>query len=190
MKQLSMLALIAAIATPLSAHATLVPARSSMVDLGLFSAGTYLLTGSGTVDLGGNFIMNPDGTPVNLITNPSYQHFNPSGSYYEFANGTGFGTAGTNAKLGALIGTLSTTPTVNDWFLIGYSKQLTLSVAQHIYASVNETFRGNDSGAYNVTVQAYTPPVVTVPEPAGAALCLTGLALIGALTRRRNKAAK
>jgi hypothetical protein len=138
----------------------------------------YNITASGTVELvpGTSFTMNPDGTPTSAVTAFGYANFNPSGSFT--ADGH-YGFAGTAGKIGALVGTLSATPGASDWFLIGYSKQLTLASAGHIYAAVNETYAVNDSGAFSVTVTA-------VPEPESYALFLAGLGLMGLVARRRK----
>jgi hypothetical protein len=152
--------------------------KPALTDLGSFAAGTYSITASGTVDLVGSttFTMNPDGMPTSKVTAPDYDYFNPSGSF--IADGA-HGFAGTAGKIGALVGTLSSTPGANDWFLIGYSKQLTLASAGHIYAAVNDTYSVNDSGAFSVMVTA-------VPEPESYALFLAGLGLMGLVARRRR----
>ena len=169
------LALMSSVATagvPVSASATLV------VDLGSFAAGVYNISATGTVDLVGNgtFIMNPDGTPVTTVTAPGYSYFNPDGSYLADDN---YGPAGASAKIGALIGTFSATPSTADWFLIGYSTQVTLASAGHIYARVNDTYPPNNTGAFDVTV-------IAVPEPETYALMLAGLGLVGVAARRRR----
>ena len=151
-----------------------------LTDLGLFAAGTYTLTGSGTVDLVGGtaFTMNPDGVPTSVVTSGGYGYFNPAGSLTADGN---FGAAGSNAKIGALIGTLSATPsTPSDWFLIGYSKVITLASAGHVYASVNDTFHNNNSGAFDVSVTA-------VPEPASTAMVVAGLGIAGLVIGHRRR---
>jgi hypothetical protein len=150
-----------------------------LTDLGAFSAGTYTLTASGIVDLigDGSFRMRPDGLPETVVTSPSYGYFNPNGSFT--ADGS-FGAAGSNAKIGALIGTLSAAPaSPADWFLIGYSANVTLAAAGHIYASVNDTYHDNNTGFFEVNVTA-------VPEPETYAMLLAGLGLLG-FAARRNK---
>lgn len=157
---------------------TVTGSKPTLTDLGFFTAGIYSITASGTVELvpENTFTMNPDGTPTTPVAAPNYGYFNPSGSFK--ADGS-YGFAGEAAKIGALVGTLSLTPGANDWFLIGYSKQLTLASAGHIYAAVNETYAVNDSGAFSVTVTA-------VPEPESYALFLAGLGLMGLVARRRR----
>jgi hypothetical protein len=154
-------------------------AVGTLTDLGTFAAGAYQLTGTGVVDLvgDGSFLIDPDGTPAAPVTTPGYGYFNPSGSY--LADGD-YGAAGANAKIGALIGSLSATPSSPaDWFLIGDSDVVTLSTAGHIYASVNDTFHDNDTGSFTVEVSA-------VPEPATIGLVLGALALFALQRRRRG----
>jgi hypothetical protein len=149
-----------------------------VTDLGFFSAGTYVLTGTGSVDLvgDGSFLINPDGTPVTTVTTPGYSYFNPSGSYLADGN---YGPAAGNAKIGALIGTLDATPTSpSDWFLIGYSTTVTLSTAGDIYAAVNDTYYPNDTGYFTVNSSS-------VPD-GGTTVALLGGALLG-LHRLRRK---
>ncbi|WP_295765789.1 PEP-CTERM sorting domain-containing protein [Undibacterium sp.] len=151
-----------------------------LTDLGMFAAGNYQITGSGVVDLvgDGSFQMRPDGVPNTPVTAANYGYFNPSGSY--IADSV-FGVAGSNAKIGALIGTLSAHPTsAADWFLIGYSKNLSLASAGHIYAAVNDTYYPNDSGFFTANVTA-------VPEPESYAMMLAGLGLLATLARRKNR---
>ncbi|MBF0413777.1 MAG: VPLPA-CTERM sorting domain-containing protein [Desulfamplus sp.] len=152
-----------------------------ITDLGLFSAGTYKITGSGVVDLTGDgkFPMNPDGTPAPKVTHPSYNYFNPDGSFTADGN---YGAAGNNAKIGALIGTLLSNPTnYNDWFLIGSSTTITLTQAGHIYASVNDTYHINNTGAFEATVTA---------TPVPAAVWLLGSGLVGLVGLKRKRAKK
>ena len=162
-----------------SADATPVAPTGLLTDLGLYAAGTYTITGSGVVDLVGNgsFSMQPDGLPVSVVTAPNYSYFNPVGSFT--ADGS-FGPAGANAKIGALIGTLSTTPvSAADWFLIGYQTQVTLNATQHIFASVNDTFYPNDTGLFDATVSA-------VPVPMAAWLLGSALAGLVGLGRKQR----
>jgi hypothetical protein len=157
-------------------------AVGTLTDLGSFAAGTYTITGSGTVGLtpDGGFIMNPDGTPNQPVTAAGYGYFNPNGSTVDNYQPGVFGAAGSTVNLGALIGSFSAAPsTPSDWFLIGYSKTVTLASAGHIYASVNDTFHQNNTGAFSASVTA-------VPEPESYAMLLAGLGLMGAIARRRN----
>ena len=182
-----LVAALSAVATPALPLAVTVPGNTTtLIDLGNFVAGTYTLTGSGVIDLVGNgsFQMRPDGTPDATVTAPNYGYFNPAGSFS--ADGS-HGPAGTMAKLGALIGTLNplaslaSNPSATqqaDWFLIGYGTTVTLLGDGHIFASINETFAANNSGAFQVSVSA-------VPEPAQWALALAGLAAIGLWRRGR-----
>jgi len=153
--------------------------NGTLTDLGFFAAGSYQLTASGVVDLvgDGSFLINPDGTPSAPVTTPGYGYFNPNGSY--LADGA-YGAAGANARIGALIGSFSAAPSSPaDWFLIGDFDQVTLAVAGHLYASVNDTYHDNDTGAFSVEVTA-------VPEPASIALLLAGITLLAAQRRQRR----
>lgn len=172
------------------AQAAPVSSGAGLTDLGLFAAGSYMLTGSGTVDIcgGGSALIRPDGTPAATVTCPPIAAlFNPNGSYT--ADGQ-YGRAGTHARIGALIGTLNplawggTDPTpaqADDWFLIGDVLTLTLASAGHIYAAVNDTFYPDNSGAFDVRVEAATG----LPEPASVALVAAALGGLGAAGRRR-----
>jgi len=171
-----------------ASQAVTVLPNGNLFDLGSFAAGTYDLKGSGLVDLAGDgsFTIRPDGLPETTVTTFNYGYFNPSGSF--IADGT-FARAGANAKIGALIGTLNagaftglnpSSSQASEWFLIGYSAQITLSAPGHIYAAVNDTFYPNNTGAFSVTAQP-------VPEPGTYALMMAGIAtLVGASLRRRN----
>jgi len=183
----SLVAAITLSAFSLGAFATSVSPGGSgvngvLTDLGSFSAGTYNITATGIVDLVGNgsFRMRPDGLPETSVTAPGYGYFNPNGS--DHADGaTNYGAAGAGVLIGALIGTFTDTPaTPADWFLIGYSKQVTLLSAGHIYASVNDTFHNNNTGHFDVNVTA-------VPEPETYAMLLAGLGLMGAVARRKKQ---
>jgi MYXO-CTERM domain-containing protein len=182
-----LVAALSATATPAPPTSVSVAGNTTtLIDLGNFAAGTYTLTGSGVIDLvgDGSFQIRPDGTPDAPVTAPNYADFNPAGSFV--ADGK-HGPAGTVAKLGALIGTLNPlaslapNPSASqqaDWFLIGYGTTITLLGDSHIFASVNETYADNNSGAFQVSVSA-------VPEPAQWAMALAGLAIVGLWRRGR-----
>ena len=176
------LSVFAATASAVSVSAS----QSTVTDLGFFGAGTYQITGSGIVDLvgDGSFPIDPNGKPAPAVTNlgggpPSYAvQFNTTGSFTADVN---FGPTGNVAKFGALAGTFSPAPTMpSQFFLIGTGTTVTLSSPGNIYALVNDTFYGNNTGAFNVTVSA-------VPEPAQAALLLAGLGVVGLVSRRRSR---
>jgi hypothetical protein len=152
-------------------------------DLGEFAAGTYLITGTGVVDLaGGTFQILPDGTPASTVTTPGYGYFNPSGSF--IADGL-TGPGGNTIKIGALMGTLDLTPTSPaDWFLIGYSTTVTLSSRGHIYAAVNDTYYPNDTGSFTVTV---TEVGSSVPDATGLGTLLISLVAMACLRLRVSR---
>lgn len=158
--------------------ATTVLPSGTLTDLGIFDAGSYTITGSGSVDLLGNntFQMQPNGLPVTSVTSSSYSYFNPGGSF--IADGQ-LGIAGQNAKIGSLIGTLTANPiNAADWFLIGYQTVLTLDARMHIYASVNDTYYPNNTGFFNATVSS-------VPAPASTWLFVGGMAILGFFNYRK-----
>jgi hypothetical protein len=161
--------------------------NTTPLDLGSFAAGTYQLVGAGLVDLdgSGSFVIRPDGTPNAPVTVVGYESFNPSGTVIVEGN---YGPAGTNAKIGALIGTLNPAAAMGnnptalqqaDWFQIGYGTVITLASAGHIYAAVNDTYPWNNTGDFRLTVTA-------VPEPGQWLLTLAGLSAIGLIVRRRR----
>lgn len=176
-------ALLAFAAGSASAATNVAPTNPAFgpYDLGSFAAGTYVITATGIVDLTGDgrFRIRPDGIPETTVTASGYSYFNPSGSYIADGN---YGPGGANAKIGALMGTLSPAPSgPADWFQIGYSTPVTMVATGHIYAAVNDTYYPNDTGAFRVEV---TP----VPEPAEYAMVLAGLGVLGAFRRRRATA--
>jgi len=161
-----------------NAFATTITPRGGVFDLGFFDAGSYIITGSGVVDLVGNgsFMMNPDGTPNQPVTHSNYLYFNSDGSFTADGN---YGVAGENAKIGALIGTFLQNPSTSDWFLIGYSTPVTLDASSHIWASVNDTYYPNNIGSFEATV-------APVPEPATFILLGSGLAGLAFCRRKKN----
>lgn len=157
------------------AHAAPASSAGGLTDLGLFAAGSYTLTASGTIDIcgGGSALMRPDGQSQTTITCPPLlADFNPNGSYTADDK---YGRAGLNARIGALIGTLNagafmgndpSAAQASDWFLIDNAMTLTLATAGHIYASVNDTFFPDNSGVFDLRVEVAN----ALPEPASAAL--------------------
>jgi len=170
-----------AFAAPAFAATSVAANQASTTDLGFFAAGTYTISASGLVDMvgppGSGFTIRPDGTPDSPVTTPGYADFNPDGAF--FADGA-FGPGGTTARIGALMGSLSSAPSALDWFLIGFGKTITMANAGHIYAQVNDTAYANNGGAFIVEVSQ------AVPEPAAWAMMIGGFILTGAAMRRRR----
>ena len=147
-----------------------------------FAAGTYFITGSGTVSLAtpielslgilSNFEVGPTGAPVSSVTYPGYAYFNPLGSDND--NGS-FGPLGAGAKLGGLYGSFDK----SSFFLIGSSTVQSIAAGATLYARVNDTYYVNNTGAFSVSVAA-------VPEPHEWAMMLAGLGLVGWAVRRRR----
>ena len=119
---------------------------------------------------------------------------NGGGTYTEPSSSFGyaFGQAGTNANIGALVATLNpnaytgTNPSpsqADDWFLVGYGTNITLATPSHIYAALNDVYASNNSGAFQISVEAVG---TAVQEPATAALTLSGLLGIATIRRRRR----
>jgi hypothetical protein len=164
---------------PLTA-APVVANNSLLTYLGDFAAGTYLLSASGVVSLAGavgsGFDIRPDGTPDSTVTFPGYGYFNPDGSSFDVGSGQ-YGPGGVSLKLGALIGSLTASPSTSDFFLIGYGTTLTFAAKSSVYALVNDTFYSNNAGQFDITVSLQP---TAVPEPSSALLALTALALCAA----------
>lgn len=192
---------LAAVSVVLAAGLTLAGAASASVlvyadssgttDLGLFAAGTYSVTGSGTIDLvgpvGSGFDLDANGVPASLITDPNYSYFNPNGSYVADGNN---GPGGPLIKFGALMGSfVAIGPLGNfaafqpDFFNLGTSSTLVLSNAAHLYAQVNDTYYTNNRGAFDVSVNA-----LAAPEPSAWTLMLIGFGGLGVALRTRRAA--
>lgn len=159
---------------------TLVEADSATPTLlGTFGPGTYNITGSGLIDLAGSigsgFTVGPDGVPVSPVNTPGYGYFNPSGSDNDNGN---FGPGGAGINLGGLMGSFGSSP--SNYFLIGFSKTITLTNTETVYGLVNDTFYGNNQGAFSVAVSA-------APEPATWAMMVIGFGLVGFALRKRAK---
>ena len=201
MKPFVALALGLALAVSGAAQAsTFVAANNSgTTDLGAFGAGAYLITATGVSGLvgvpgNGGFDINPDGSLNQPVTAGGYGYFNPNGSSFDV--NSGYGPGGSAIRLGALMGSFTPVlPLGNvglgpaglpNYFLIGYSLQVNLASAGHIYAQVNDTFYSNDGGGFTVNVSEVR---TGVPEPATWALLILGFAGAGASLRRRRSLA-
>jgi hypothetical protein len=155
---------------------------SAPTDLGLFAAGSYDITASGTVSLAGNgaplMVTNPDGTLPSTPLIPGFSYLFPNGSPFDIPDGNITGPGGSTFDLGALLGTLNPSPTsAADFFLIGYGTEIALSTSEHIYALVNDPVYADNSGAYDVVVTA-------APEPASLTLLGVGLFVLWTIQRR------
>jgi hypothetical protein len=179
-----------------SASAASVSPNGGLTDLGLFAAGAYEITGSGLVDLVGDthllrMAIRPDGVPNTPVLEAAYLSFNEDdidgpGSFTADGN---LGPAGSNARIGTLIGTLNAagfsggdpflTPAA-DWFLIGFSTTIVLAGPTHIYAAVNDTYYPNNVGSFDAVV-------APVPEPAAFALLLAGILGLSAVAVGRKQ---
>ena len=160
----------------------------------------------------GVWVTNPDGSLVhNDTTDPNYSYINPGSTNYptlfggdginHYAGGGGnydlvghaFGPAGATStdttdpstiRLGALIGTFSSSPGRLDWFVIGFGTTLiSPSSTDHLYLAVEDTFYPNNLGAYSVNISTSS-----VPEPS--TIAMTGLGglitFVGFYCRRRQ----
>jgi hypothetical protein len=177
----------ACLAGAASASAFVSGSNSGTTDLGLFSAGTYHVTGSGTVDLvgpvGSGFDLNADGVPTSTVTAPGYGYFNPNGSYTADGN---YGPGGPTIKFGALMGSFIPVAPLGDfaavqpnYFNLGVSSTIVLASAGHLYGQVNDSFYSNNGGGFEVSLSA-------VPEPGAWALMLVGIGGLGAALRARR----
>lgn len=195
MKSIITTAALVLCATLSHAASVSIPSSGELIDLGAFQAGTYRLTGSGAIALcpGDTFRVGPDGVSLSgypvVCAGGGGTYTGPSSSF-DYA----FGPAGTHAYIGALVATLNqnaytginpSESQADDWFLVGYGTNITLASSSHIYAALNDMYVSNNSGAFQISVEAVG---AAVPEPATAALTLSGLLGIATIRRRRHAA--
>lgn len=163
--------------------ATVLANNPGLTSLGNFAAGTYNFSSTGVISLTGNpgeFDVDADGTPVTPVTASGYGYCNPNGCGVDIPGGGASGPGGPTRNFGAVLGTLTASPSSPaDYFLIGTGSSFTLASAGTIYAVVNDTYYGNNTGSFDVNVTA-------VPEPAQWALLIGGFAVAGAAVRRRR----
>ena len=141
----------------------------ALTHLGIFAAGSYAITATGTVGLTETgFTIRPNGTPDSPITEPGYAYFNPSGSPFDAAQNGNTGPGGAANKLGALLGSFNPTPSAADYFLIGAAKNVVLSHPGSIYAVVNDTYYSNNINGFevNVTLNSLANLPVNIAENA------------------------
>ncbi len=178
---------LVAVAQPAVAATSVAGASSSVTDLGNFAAGTYHITATGVIEFAGSpglFDTGPNGVPVTPVTASGYSYCNPGGCSVDIPGDGGVGPGGAAINFGTLLGTLSASPSSpSDFFTIGYGTNVTLAAAGNIYALVNDTYRPNDVGSYDVSVAA-------VPEPASWAMMIGGFGMVGGAMRRRKLSAK
>ena len=165
------------------------PGSTGLTFLGAFGAGTYQFTATGIVDIAGDgkFRLDPDGKPPTgmPVTESGYNYFNPNGADNDMST---FGPAGAGVNLGSLIGTFTTTPSGSaSYFAIGSSRTITLAGAQTIYGLINDTFYGNNTGSFDVTITQVVPNNA-VSEPSQGALVLVSLGALGVVSRKRLRA--
>lgn len=177
---------------------------ANKLDLGAFTGGAKLtVTASGVIDLTsqGLFLTDPNGALLTTLPPPytytapgatnyptlfggdGINHFPgggtnidaPGGNVFPFAGAVTTDTTNHNAiRYGALVGTFSSTPAREDWFLIGSSATLMVpNGGAHLFLAVNDTASFNNSGSFTGTV--------TVPEVSGLAQAVTGLLTLGGL---------
>ncbi len=184
MKSIVMLA-TAMLAAASAGASTLVAANATTpTSLGSFAARHYHIAATGLVDLAGGsgFTVNPDGTPAAPITSPGYAYCNPSGCDYDAVGGS-YGVGGPGRNLGAVLGSLTATPTgPASYFIIGNGVDVTLTTAGSLFAQVNDTYYPNNVGSFAVDVTA-------VPDPATWTLLVAGFGGVGLAARRRRATA-
>lgn len=165
-----------------SVNLPLTTAPDNKLDLGAFLAGATLtatFTGNGDL-VDSRYQTKPDGSLYAPATGgydfanagaayptqdggDGVNHFAGGGANYD-ATGSGYGfatklttdTADPAAiRLGAVVGTFSDSPARADWFLIGNGATLTVPAGgAHLYVAVNDTFSGDNHGAYTGTLSA------------------------------------
>ncbi len=172
------LASLVSVSVPAVAATYVVDANSSATSLGAVVAGQrYRFSTTGIVDLVGDpvpgrFSVDADGIPVQPVTVPGYEGFNPSGS--TTADGQSGPLPGVN--FGALIGNFGgATP----YFRIGSSLTTTFAQSGEIFGRVND-INTNNSGSFTVSVSA-------IPEPATWGMLILGFGVMGGAMRRRAK---
>src|SRR5258708_1110228 len=137
-----------------------VPAvQSTPVDLGYFAAGTYHIAGAGVASLVSNandpnsLLFNPDGTPEVPVTRSGWAYLNQSRSPLAKPVGSIHGPGGSTTNLGALMGTLTASPSSPAaFFTIGSGTDIVLATARHISALINDTYYPDNQYGYEVTV--------------------------------------
>ena len=165
-------------------------------DLGFFAGGTSItltVGGHGALCNCG-FPVNPDGslngTPASQYAyavqgasgypvvngGDGINHFPGGGENYDPSNKS-YGFAGKQTtdttdpaaiRFGALVGTFKSQPTNLDWFVIGYSKTLTVPAGgADLYLAVNDSYNPDNIGSYAVDVSTASSPVPAITLSTG-----------------------
>lgn len=130
-----------------------------------------------------------------LFGGDGINHFPGGGGNIDLSLGAaGFGDAGKMTtdttdplaiRHGAVIGTFADSPLREDWFLIGFGTTIVVpGLSSHLYLAILDTNSVNNSGNYDVKIEAASP----VPEPASLALLGLGTLGMGFMKRRRGNA--
>ena len=177
----------ATVALPLTTSA------SQPLDLGAFAGGTSItisFSGHGDV-VDASFQVKPDGSLYAPATGnytfanngAAYStqdggdgvnhlvgggaNFDMTGSGYPFAGKTTTDTTDAAViRIGAVVGTFSSSPTRADWFFIGKGGTIQVPAGGgHLFVSVNDTVSSDNHGSYTGTVSGAAPGCF--PAPAG-----------------------
>jgi len=159
---------------------------------------TISVTVTGQITMISGWISRPDGSLGAPMTTPGAEyasigalnyptsfggdgvnHYPGGGANYDvFMGGTaGFGSVGAQTtdtfdpgtvRFGTVMGTLKSSPTAADWFVVGFSKNITFPTnGAPLYLAVHDTTYGNNSGSYSGKVTFVDPPLLSIQAYAG-----------------------